>query len=171
MIVALLFTLSLAASLSGQPQLDPKIIRVFVQTDDGGDASELAARRESVRHLEAHFAGKKKAAIAVVTAEGDADVIVEVEQRSVTVPKVVIGLSGGMGSPGSRPGAPVVPVRVVKLQVTVAMAKDSDPVEIANKNRVNENESGWKSAAEDVAKQVEKWIAEHRAAIIAARGK
>src|SRR5688572_16455013 len=102
MIVALLLSIGLGTGQeapAATPQLDPKIIRLFVQTDDGGDASELAARQESVRHLQAHLAGKKKAAIAVVTVEADADVIVEVEQRSVTVPKVVIGLSGGMGSP------------------------------------------------------------------------
>ena len=173
MIVALLLTVTLGAGpqAAPSPQPDPKFIRVYVQTDDGGDASELAARQESVRHLKAVFGERKKAAIAVVVTEDDADVIVEVEQRSVTVPKVVIGLSGGMGSPGSRPGAPTAPVRVVKLQVTVAMAKDADPVELANKNRANENENGWKSAAEDVAKQVEMWIGERRAAIIAARGR
>ena len=172
MIVALLFSLSLGASQQAAtppPQPDPKLIRVHVQTDDGGDASELAARRESVRHLLAAISGKKKAGIVVVDAEDAADVVVEVEQRGITIPKVVIGLSGGMGSPNGRPGPATQQVRVVKLGVTIAIARDGDPNELTNKNRPNETESGWKSAADDVAKQVEKWIADHHEAIIEAR--
>lgn len=38
-----------------------------------------------------------------------------------------------------------------------------------NTNRASDTESGWKSAAEDIAKQIDKWIAAHRAAILAAR--
>jgi hypothetical protein len=177
MIVALLLVLSLCTPglktrppTAGQP--DPKIIRVHVQTDDDGDAAELGARRESVRHLQAAIGEKKKANIVSTSTMEDADVILEVEGRSVTVPKVIIGLGGGMGSPNGRPpGAPTGPVKAIKLKVTMALARDGDPIELANKNRANESESGWKSAAEDVAKQVEKWISEHRAAIIAARGR
>ena len=172
MIVALLLSFALGAGPqvpAATPQLDPKLIRVHVQTDDGGDASELAARRDSVKHLLASIAGKKKAGIVVADAEDGADVVVEVEQRGVTIPKVVIGLSGGMGSPSGRPSPATQQVRVVKLGVTVAIARDGDPSEITNKNRPNETESGWKSAADDVAKQIEKWIADHREAIIEAR--
>jgi len=170
MLIALLLTLSTA--LPEQPAVqDPKVIRVFVQTDDGGNADELSARRESVRHLQSVFADKKKASIVVVTIEDDADLVVEVEQRSVTVPKVVIGLSGGMGSPTGRPGAPSGPVKVARLHVALTMARGGDPEQVTSKNRANETESGWKSAAEDVGKQVEKWIVEHRSAIIAARGR
>lgn len=176
MLVALLLVLSLSAPGPRTPhptarQPDPKVIRIHVQTDDGGDAAEHMARRESVRHLQAAIGEKKKTLIVSTTAE-EADVILEVEGRSVTVPKVVIGLGGGMGSPNGRPpGAPTGPVKNVKLQVKLALARDSDPIGLANKNRANESESGWKSAAADVVKQVEKWIAERRAAIIAARGR
>ena len=172
MVAALLLLISLGVcsqAPTATPQPDPKLIRVHVQTDDGGDASELAARRESVKHLSSAIAGKNKAGIVVVDAEDAADVVVEVEQRGITIPKVVIGLSGGMGSPNGRPGPATQQVRVVKLGVTIAIARDGDPSELANKNRPNETESGWKSAADDVAKQVEKWIADHREAIIEAR--
>ena len=172
MVVALLLSATLGASQQAPaptPQLDPKLIRVHVQTDEGGHPDELEARRESVKHLASAIAGKKKAGLVVADNEDAADVVVEVEQRGVNVPKVVIGLSGGMGSPSGRPGAPMTQVRVVKLGVTVAIARDGDPIEIINKNRPNETESGWKSAAEDVVKQVEKWIADHREAIIEAR--
>lgn len=172
MIVALLLSASLGASQqapTATAQLDPKLIRVHVQTDEGGDPTELAARRESVKHLLSAIAGKKKAGLVPADNEDAADVVVEVETRGVTVPKVVIGLSGGMGNPSGRPGPATSQVRVVKLGVTLAIARESDSVEITNKNRPNETESGWKSAADDVAKQVEKWIADHREAIIEAR--
>lgn len=172
MIAALLLSIGLGASAqapAATPQLDPKLIRVHVQTDDGGDPSELAARRESVKHLLAAIAGKKKAGLVVADDEDAADVVIEVEQRGITVPKVVIGLSGGMGSPSGRPGPATQQVRVVKLGVTIAIARDGDPAELTNKNKPNETQSGWKSAADDVAKQAEKWIVDHREAIIEAR--
>ena len=171
MIVALLLSISLGAGRQAPqaaPQLDSKLIRVHVQTDEGGDGTDVAARRESVKHLVASIVDKKKSGL-VVADEDTADVIVNVETRGVTIPKVVIGLSGGMGSPNGRPGPATQQVRVVKLGVTVAIARDGDPSEITNKNRPNETESGWKSAADDVVKQVEKWIADHREAIIEAR--
>lgn len=172
MILALLLSMTIGAVTQAPtptPQLDPKLIRVHVQTDEDGDTSDLTARRESVKHLLAAIAGKKKSGLIVADDEDAADVVVEVEQRGITVPKVVVGLSGGMGSPNGRPGPATQQVRVVKLGVTVAIARDGDPTEFSNKNRPNETESGWKSAADDVAKQVEKWIADHREAIIEAR--
>jgi hypothetical protein len=175
MFVALLFTVGLVLGSSQpaqQTQPDPKIIRVHVQTGDSGDRDELESRRDSVRHLQSAIGDRKKANIISTSAPDDADVILEVEGRGVTVPKVVIGLGGGMGSPNGRPpGSPTGPVKVIKLKVTLALARDGDPIELANKNRANETESGWKSAADDVIKQVEKWIQEHRAEIIAARGR
>ncbi len=172
MIVALLFSIGLGVSPQAPiatPQLDPKLIRVHVQTDEGGDASELAARRESVKHLQSAIADKKRSGLVVADDEDAADVVIEVESRGVTVPKVVIGLSGGMGSPNGRPGPASTPVRVVRLDVTIAIAREGEPSELTNKNRANESEPGWKSAAEDVVKQAEKWIADHRAAILQAR--
>jgi hypothetical protein len=172
MIVALLLSLSLGAGQqapAAPPQPDPKLIRVHVQTDEGGDPIELEARRDSVKHLSVAITGKKKAGLVVVSSVSDADVFVEVEGRGVTVPKVVIGLSGGMGSSGGRPGPAPQPVRIAQLKVTFQIADDSDSIPVANKNRVNENESGWKSAAEDIVKQLEKWIKENREAILEAR--
>lgn len=170
MIVAFLLSMSLFGpqAVTPTPQPDPKLIRVHVQTDEGGDPIELEARRDSVKHLAVAIAGKKKV-MAAVSSVSDADVFVEVEGRGVTVPKVVIGLSGGMGSSGGRPGPAPQPVRIAQVRVTFQIAGGSDPIAIANKNRVNETESGWKSAAEDVVKQLEKWIAEHREAILEAR--
>src|SRR5687767_12101586 len=63
MILALLVLISLGAAQqppAATPQLDPKLIRVHVQTDDGGDPIELEARRDSVKHLSVAIAGKKK---------------------------------------------------------------------------------------------------------------
>jgi hypothetical protein len=39
----------------------------------------------------------------------------------------------------------------------------------ANKNSPLESNGGWKSAADDVAKQIDKWIVDHQAQILAAR--
>lgn len=172
MILALLLSLSSGAvqqAPAATPQLDSKVIRVHVQTDDGGDPTELAARRESVKHISAAMGDRKKAGWVVAGSEADADIVVEVTGRGVTVPKVVIGLSGGMGASGGRPGPPATPVRVAKLDVIVALVHGSASAEFSNKNRPNETESGWKSAAGDIAKQLEKWISDNRAAIIEAR--
>ena len=90
------------------------------------------------------------------------DVVITVTDRGLTVPKVAIGIV-----PTGRPGAPVGPIRVTHLAVTLKSGKDE--LEIKNKNSPSESTGGWKSAADDVAKQIEKWIAEHRAAILSAR--
>lgn len=173
MTLAVLLSLMLAfaapyAQASSPP--DASLIRVRVETDDGGVPDELAARRESVAHLVAAIRANKKSGILIVSDPADPiDIVVEVQGRGITVPKVVIGLGGGTGSPMGRTPQAAQPVRVVQLRVTVTMALDGNPVEIKNKNRPNESESGWKSAAEDVAKQVDTWIVEHRAAILEAR--
>ena len=172
MIIALLLSVGLGATPqvpAGIPQPDPKLIRVHVQTDEGGDPIELEARRDSVKHLVSAVAGRKKVMVSVADGADNVDVYVKVEERGVTVPKVVIGLSGGMGSPGGRPGPGAQPVRIAQLRVTFQIAGNNDSFGVANKNRVNENDSGWKSAADDIVKQLEKWIAEHRAAILDAR--
>src|SRR5688572_9853651 len=99
MMVALLLSIGFSAgqqASTATPPLDPKLIRVHVQTDEGGDPTELAARRDSVKHLLSAIAGKKKAGLVVADNEDAADVIVEVEDRGINIPKVVIGLSGGM---------------------------------------------------------------------------
>jgi hypothetical protein len=165
--------LSLSVVAGGQPAgalvtPDPRLIRVHVHTDEGGLAEDRVARRQSVTHLAAALVAQKKGkALVVVDAEATSDVVIEVRHRGLVMPRVAIGL-GTMGTrPGSR--APVIPARVVQLQVTMVAAGVSDPVEVTNKNRPPDHERGWKSAAEDIAKQAEKWIAEHRAAILKAR--
>lgn len=148
---------------------DPRLIRVHVLTADGGHPDELAARRVSLDQLAASLAGQKKGkSLAVVDAASKADVVVDVIQRSVNVPKVVFGLgpsrSGGSSSPSMNP-----PTRHAVLHVTLHMAAGSDRVEFKNKNRVIESEQGWKSAAGDIGKQIEKWIDDRRSEIIKAR--
>ena len=150
-------------------QPDPRLIRVHVLTADGGHADELAARRVSLAHLAVALSGQKKGTVlAVVDDEARADVVVDVIQRSVTVPKVVWGLgpsrSGGASSPSMNPQT-----RHAVLHVTLQMAAGSDRVEFKNKNRTIESEQGWKSAAGDIAKQIEKWIADRRTEILNAR--
>lgn len=173
MVTSLLLSL-IAFTQAGQAtavsaQTDPRIIRVHVITADGGHPDELAARRASVEHLAAAIAAQKKGAVlAVVDEESKADVVVDVIQRSVSVPKVVFGLgpprSGGASSPSMNPQT-----RHANLHVTLHMAAGSDRVEFKNNNRAIESEQGWKSAAGDISKQIEKWTADRRAAIIKAR--
>lgn len=156
-----------ATTASGQP--DPRLIRVFVVTADGGHPDERAARRESLDHLATALSGQKKGTVlTVVDAESKADVVVDVIQRSVTVPKVVFGLgpsrSGGGSSPSMNPQT-----RHALLHVTLHMAAGSDRVEFKNRNRAIESEQGWTSAAADIAKQLEKWIAARRVEIIQSR--
>ena len=156
--VLMLFTLGF-----GQPQTpaDPTLIRVFVHTADRGQADELAARRASRKDLATALAGKKKW-IVIVDQEDRADVSLEILGRAIEVPRVVIGLAGRPGDPPS-PG-------LVRLG-TLNVALKSGPVTLAltNKNRTNDNPGGWKSAAENVADQAEKWVREHREAILRIR--
>jgi hypothetical protein len=156
-----------ASASAGQPA--PNLIRVFLETADGGHPDELSARRESLEHLATALAGQKKGTvITVVDAETKADIVIDVIQRSVNTPKVVFGLgpsrSGGASSPSMNP-----PTRHATLHVTLEMASGSDRVEFKNNNRAVESERGWKSAADDLAKQIEKWIADRRALILKAR--
>jgi hypothetical protein len=140
----------------------PALVRVFVHTDDDGDPSELAARRESVKDLSDALAEKKKT-IAIVTDEDAADLAIEVRDRSLTVPRVVFGV-------GARPGQPPggdAPMRAVVLRVVLIWA--GEPFEFRNKNTVAETRPGWKSAADDLAKQIDKWIAERRNEILRRR--
>ena len=155
-----------AQNVPAQAPPDPKLVRVHVGTDDGGHPAELAARRESAKHLIAALAGKKKT-LAIVEDEDKADVVVEVIDRALTVPRIVFGSATTTG--GGNPGPAPPPTRVVQLRVTASAGRVVDPVEIKNKNRPVESEPGWKAAADDIAKQVDQWIAEHRARIIEAR--
>jgi hypothetical protein len=173
MIAALLLSLSIGPVLqvtAPPSQIDPALIRVHVRTSDGGDAAELGALRESVKQLTAALSSKKKSGLTMVAdADSPTDVVIAIEERAVTVPRVVIGLSGGMGAQAGRPGPAPQQVKVIQLRATIGITREADTSEITNKNRANDSESGWKSAAEDLAKQVEKWIAEHRSSILEAR--
>jgi hypothetical protein len=141
----------------------PQLVRVFVYTDDTGDAAELAGRRDSVKDLREALAGKKKT-VTVVSDQTGADVVVEVTDRSVTIPKVVIGVG-----PVAGPGTPPHPARAAHLKVKARYGKDAE-LPFTNKNSPIESSGGWKGAAEDIAKQMEKWITSHRAELLAGRG-
>ncbi len=133
---------------------------MFVQTDDKGDGEELAARQASVKDLSAALASKKKSFV-IAENEDNADIEIEVLGRGVTIPKVVIGVGGG----GSRPGqAPIGsgPVRNAELRVKLTMKTNELTADFKNKNRAADNPNGWKSAAGDLADQIEKWVFEHR---------
>jgi hypothetical protein len=155
---------ALFAQSGTAPSIDPALIRVHVRTVATGDATDLSARRESVKDL-AGALGTKKKTLAVVDDEDQADVVVDVSYRGVTVPKVVVGIGPRPGQP-SEPGAPLA--RNVHLRVVV-LARGDESAEIKNENRALESSGGWKSAADDIAKQVEKWIASRRARIIELR--
>ena len=116
----------------------------------------------------AALAGRKKL-IAIVDDEDKADVVIEVDERTTVVPKIVIGLGPRPGQP-SNPAA-TGPSREVRLRVNATLSHADESREVANKNRANDNPGGWRSAAEDVAKQIEKWLNERRAKILAARPK
>lgn len=163
---ALLFLLALAAgqSATATAQSDPKLVRVFVQTDDQGEPNELAARRESVKHLSEALASRKKV-LAIATDEDQADVVIEVEGRGLIVPRVVIGMAP---RPGDPPGGAAM-ARVVQLTVSVHAQRITEHESFKNKNAPLESQLGWKSAADDIAKQIDKWIADRRSAILAAR--
>ena len=149
------------------PTPDPSLVRVFVGTDDTGQPDELAARRQSVRDLAAALRTKKKTVVLVVDKD-TADIEMDVLDRSLIVPKVVVGLGAGgrQGDPTTIPGMST-PVRQAVLRV--ALKGDGEPMVITNKNKPAESTQGWKSAAEDIGNQAEKWISARRAEIIKKR--
>ena len=131
--------------------------RVFVHTEPEGQEDELEARRQSVKDLTAALAGKKKLLVLTESLE-ESDIEVEVIDRGVNVPRVVIGM-------GSRPGQPPggnAPARTVILRVR--LTDGAKTVELKNKNAPFESARGWKSAADDIARQIEKLIA-HRGTV------
>jgi hypothetical protein len=156
--VLMLLTLGYGQS---QTTVDPALIRIYVHTADGGQPDELAARRASRKDLATALSGKKKL-IVVVDDEDKADVSIEIEGRSIEVPRIVIGLAGRPGDPPSS--------GLVRLG-TLSASLESGPVTLGltNKNRTNDNPGGWKSAAENIADQTEKWVREHRESILKRR--
>jgi hypothetical protein len=157
LLISLVFSVTVAGS---QAQLDPKLVRVFVTTEGSGDSDELRARRESVKHLSEALAKQKKL-LAVVEREELGDLSVEVLERRLNVPRVVVGVGA---RPGQPPGAPARSVQLVVL-----LDWRDDDLKVMNKNEPLEAPGGWASAANDVAKQIQQYITEHRERILAAR--
>lgn len=134
----------------------PRIVRAYVFTEESGHPDELAARRTSVKDLSDALASKKKT-IAVVKTADEADIEIEIVGRGINVPKVVIGL-------GPRPGETTIPsgpARMAELRVR-AEAKAGLAADFKNKNRANDHPRGWRSAADDLADQIDKWLLAHR---------
>jgi hypothetical protein len=165
MIPTLVTTLALATAPTGpaqEPQPDPKLVRVWITTDAGGHPEELAARQESLKHLTAAMAKRQKL-VALVDQEDLADVSLDVRERRVDVPRFVIGLGS---RPGDPPGASA-PARTAQLLVRLEW--QDERVDLKNKNKPLESQLGWSSAADDIAKQIEKWISDRRQRILDAR--
>jgi hypothetical protein len=70
--------------------------------------------------------------------------VVEVVDRAVTIPKVVIGVGPAGGPAGS---GPATPARAVHLRVKLTYGEKS-ALPFTNKNAPIESSGGWKSAAE-----------------------
>jgi hypothetical protein len=137
-----------AAALTAQANPLP---RVYVFTDKDSNDGALKDREESVKDLQAAFAGRKKV-LSLADSEERSDVVVEVLERATTVPKFRIGISP---SPSRVPGVDP-PMRAAVLRVKVTRGEHT--VEFRNKNTPFENPHGWDAAADDVVKQIEKWM-------------
>jgi hypothetical protein len=155
---------ALALTPAGAGQVNPKLIRVFVHTADSGHEDELAARRESLKDLTAWLENKKKD-LQIVKDEDSADVVVEVMGRALTVPKVVVG--SVPSRPGQTPLPQPPPARVVQL--SVELRHRARTTEFKNTNSPLESARGWRTAAENVAAQLHKWMTDRRTAILEAR--
>ena len=159
----------LVSSSASSSQADATLIRVYVDSRPApGDDLGLSERQQSGKDLATAIASKKKL-FTIVEDEDKADVVIELKERTATVPKLVIGIGprpGQAGDPGTS-----APSREAQLRVAATLAHAEESIEIKNKNRAFDNPGGWKSAAEDIAKQVEKWVSDRRAKILAARPK
>jgi hypothetical protein len=160
--VAVVFSLAITGLTS--PSSGPaqsSLIRVFVEAEHDTNI-EVDDLKTSAKDLSAALAAKKKA-LTLVDDRDKADVVVVVVDRAIEVPKVVMGVDVRPGRSASA-GAPVSRA-FLKLTVTSGPSK----VDLKNKNMANDNPKGWKSAAEDLADQVEKWIDKNRTEILARR--
>lgn len=135
----------------------PNLIRVWVDSDSD-DIKELET---SIKDLGVAVNARKKSLV-TVDDEDKADVTVHVVQRKVEVPKVVIGLGP---RPGETPGMQTV--KTGKLQVQLRFGDMQ--VSLENKNKTYDTPAGWRSAAEDLAGQIDKWVGQCRAEIIKSR--
>ena len=150
--------LLLLVLLQSPPKADAVPVRVWLPL-----ANTLAPDfRDSTNDLSDLLRDKRKT-IEIVDDKDRADVEVEVTDRSVTVPRVAIGVV----KPG-RPGEPAAGlIQVAHLTATVTAGALS--VTIKNKNSPTAASDGWKSAADDIARQIDTWIGKHKAELIAAR--
>jgi len=139
------------------PPPNPSLIRIHVMTDPG-DIKEVET---SLKDLADAINARKKSLVTVHDEE-KADVTVQIIQRAVEVPKVVIGLGP---RPGDTPG--MTTVKTAKLKVQLRF--EAIQVSLQNKNKVYDNPGGWRSAAEDLAGQIDKWVGQYRTEIIQKR--
>jgi hypothetical protein len=154
-LLAAALTFAAGVPPSSSAQAAPPPMRVFVRTDDTGDGEELAGRQQSVKDLAEALAGRKKYVV-LVEDRREAQIVLDIVDRGVTVPRVVFGM-------GARPGQPPggsAPARTAVQRVELAF--DGDELVLRNKNTAFDNPRGWKSAADDIAKQVQKWIEDRR---------
>lgn len=133
----------------------PALPLVFVTTSDQGGTQDVKGRQESVKDLRAALGDKKKHLV-VVDHEDRADLVVQIIERTTTIPKVVFTPM----QPGVTGPASTGPSRAVHLRVTIVRGS-SDPVEFTNKGTAIESRGGWNAAADDIAKQIDKWIVDH----------
>jgi hypothetical protein len=146
------FVVALLALAVALPSAQTKALpRVYIHTDQSPTDGALKEREESVKDLKAVLASRKKV-LTVIDNEDQADVTVEVLERTTTVPKVRIGIS----PPNSSVPGVGMPARTVRLRVRATRGDEKS--EFTNKNTPFENDRGWESAADDVARQIEKWI-------------
>ena len=126
--------------------------RLYVFTDKSPGDGFLKEREQSVKDLRHSFGGRKKV-LTVTDAEEKADVVIEVVELTTTVPKVSIGVGSrtSTGSPGMT-----MPARAVHLRVRATRGEEA--IEFTNKTTPLGNPQGWTAAADDVAKQIEKWL-------------
>jgi hypothetical protein len=150
----------LAQVQTAEPPASSALIRVCVMPAANSGARDFA---QSARDLEAAFQLKKKELV-IVAADDRPDVTVTVTDRSTTTPKFTLGVVQN----GRATGAAAGPIRITHLTVTLG-AGDTDDIEIKNKNSPQLSMGGWESAADDVAKQIGKWIATHKSELIAKR--
>jgi hypothetical protein len=137
------------------------LVRVWVYTAvDTPETAEERARQDSVKDLRAALADKKR--LVAADPEETAPVKIEVVSRTTTIPKFAFGLGGRAGQ---SPGVPASagPTRDVHLRVTLTWGGGA--VAFTNTNTVAESAGGWRAAANDVAKQIDKWITDHAAEI------
>jgi hypothetical protein len=163
MIRALVIAIVLAGAAQSPVSMpDPNLIRISLRATIGELTPDEAGTRQSVKDISSALAGKKKT-LTVVDDPHDADVEVQIVSRSVVTPKVLIGLGPRSGEPMSVS----TPQRSVVLRVTVTSGDQK--LEFANKNKPVDMPEGWKSAAGDLANQIDKWVAAHRDEIIKRR--